>query len=75
MNIPVSEIFHFPGCGSLWLSIMIGYDRYNVIVRGLSGTKITPTIAFLMICWSFTYAMCTVMPAHTQLWSRFTLGN
>ena len=30
------------GTASLLTMIVIGYDRYNVIVKGFTGTKITP---------------------------------
>ena len=36
--------------------VVIGYDRYNVIVKGLSGKRITPGIAIviLIIVWSYS---------------------
>merc|ERR1719195_1284825 len=36
--------------------VAIGYDRYNVIVKGFSGKKITPGMAFgiLLILWSYS---------------------
>jgi hypothetical protein len=30
------------GTCSIMTMVVIGYDRYNVIVKGFSGTKITP---------------------------------
>jgi hypothetical protein len=39
------------GTLSLMTMIVIGYDRYNVIVKGFTGVKITPgkvnTVAFI----------------------------
>merc|ERR1712038_732482 len=37
--------------------VFIGYDRYNVIVKGLSGKEITPGMAFLGILLIWTYAI------------------
>ncbi|XP_023339009.1 compound eye opsin BCRH1 [Eurytemora carolleeae] len=46
-------------CGtvSIFTMIMIGYDRYNVIVKGLSAKKITKMKAFLMISTVWIYAI------------------
>ena len=40
--------------------VAIGYDRYNVIVKGFSGKKITPTVAFFTIVgiWCYACAVC-----------------
>ena len=39
---------------------VIGYDRYNVIVKGFSGKRLTPVIAFLVIVsiWLYSCAVC-----------------
>ena len=36
--------------------VVIGYDRYNVIVKGFSGKRITPGMAvvILIIVWSYS---------------------
>lgn len=60
---------------SLWLIILIGYDRYNVIVKGLSGKKITPGIAFLMIVYAFGYATAVCILPMLEVWGRYTLGK
>uniref|UniRef100_A0A182MCP7 G-protein coupled receptors family 1 profile domain-containing protein n=1 Tax=Anopheles culicifacies TaxID=139723 RepID=A0A182MCP7_9DIPT len=41
------------GCCSIWTMTMIALDRYNVIVKGLSGKPLTNTGAILRIlaCW------------------------
>lgn len=59
----------------MWLIIMIGYDRYNVIVKGFSGTKITPCIAFLMIIFSFSYATGVCIVPLLEVWGSYKLGN
>jgi r-opsin len=40
--------------------VVIGYDRYNVIVKGFSGKRITPVIAFIVIVsiWLYSSAVC-----------------
>ncbi|XP_055602847.1 rhodopsin-like [Uranotaenia lowii] len=41
------------GCCSIWTMTMIALDRYNVIVKGLSGKPLTNTGAILriLLCW------------------------
>ncbi|XP_059083601.1 compound eye opsin BCRH2-like isoform X2 [Tigriopus californicus] len=58
------------GCGSLWLIIFIGYDRYNVIVHGIGGVKITPMKALAMIVFAFTYSTCTITPTFLGVWGN-----
>lgn len=52
-------------CGvcSILSMVVIGYDRYNVIVRGFSGRKISPGIAFfiLLLLWGYSVA-CHIPP-------------
>ena len=40
--------------------VVIGYDRYNVIVKGLAGKKITPGMAFVVLCviWAYSILVC-----------------
>jgi len=49
------------GTCSLMTMILIGYDRYNVIVKGFAGVKITPGKAFIMILttWVYCVGVCT----------------
>eukprot|EP00094_Tigriopus_californicus_P004155 TCALIF_04003-PA protein Name:"Similar to Compound eye opsin BCRH2 (Hemigrapsus sanguineus)" AED:0.27 eAED:0.27 QI:0/0.4/0.18/0.81/1/1/11/0/584 len=61
------------GCGSLWMIIMIGYDRYNVIVKGFNGMKITPCIAFLMIVFSFAYSTALCILPLLKVWGSYKL--
>lgn len=46
------------GCASIWTMTMIAFDRYNVIVKGLSGKPMTINGALIRIfgLWSFTLA-------------------
>lgn len=67
--------FVFLGCASLWCIILIGYDRYNVIVNGFTGTKITPVKAFAMIVFAYGYSTLTVLPPLLEAWGSYSLGN
>ena len=42
----VQLIIYFAGTVSIYTMVVIGYDRYNVIVKGFSGTKISMGKAF-----------------------------
>jgi r-opsin len=58
------------GCGSIWSMTMIAFDRYNVIVKGLSGKPMTTgkacgEIAFI---WGFA-ALWTFLPMLG--WNRY----
>ena len=64
-----------PGCGSLWLIIFIGYDRYNVIVNGIRGSKITKAKAAGMVLFAVTYASCTITPAFLGIWGGVMYGE
>jgi len=48
------------GTSSILSMVVIGYDRYNVIVKGFSGKRITPVIAFIVIVsiWLYSSAVC-----------------
>lgn len=58
------------GCGSIWSMTMIAFDRYNVIVKGLSGKPLTNTKALLEILfiWCFA-ALWTILPMVG--WNRY----
>ena len=45
------------GVCSILTMVAIGYDRYNVIVKGFSGSKITPGMAFLILLLIWVYAV------------------
>lgn len=55
--------------------IMIGYDRYNVIVKGFNGVKLTPCLASLMILFSFGFSTLNSVPPLLKVWGRFSLGK
>merc|ERR1719439_364501 len=58
------ELYGFIGavCGvcSILTMVVIGYDRYNVIVKGFSGKKISPGMAagILGVIWGYSVLIC-----------------
>ena len=54
---------------------MVGYDRYNVIVKGFSGTKITRGIAFCMILFAYAYGTAIVSVPLSEIWGKFAFGT
>ena len=51
------------GCVSIWSMCMIALDRYNVIVKGMSGQPMTVKLAVFKIIFIWTFAtFWTVMP-------------
>ncbi|XP_018402690.1 PREDICTED: rhodopsin [Cyphomyrmex costatus] len=58
------------GCGSIWTMTMIAFDRYNVIVKGLSAKPMTINGALLRIfaVWLFTI-LWTIAPMFG--WNRY----
>ncbi len=65
----------FPGLASALLLLCIGYDRYNVIVLGLSGRRLTPTMSAAMVAVSFLYPVATDILPLMDIWGKFHLGN
>ncbi|XP_018314938.1 rhodopsin, long-wavelength [Mycetomoellerius zeteki] len=58
------------GCGSIWTMTMIAFDRYNVIVKGLSARPMTINGALIRIfgIWLFTM-LWTIAPLFG--WNRY----
>ncbi|KAL6423806.1 hypothetical protein ACFW04_010338 [Cataglyphis niger] len=58
------------GCGSIWTMTMIAFDRYNVIVKGLSAKPMTINGALLRILgiWFFSLGW-TIAPMFG--WNRY----
>ena len=48
------------GTSSIMTMVIIGYDRYNVIVKGFTGTKITSGKAagILLLLWAYSIIGC-----------------
>ena len=53
--------------------VMIGYDRYNVIVKGFNGVKITPCVAFGMIMFAFLYSTAVCILPLLEVWGKYRL--
>lgn len=62
------------GTVSLLTMVVIGYDRYNVIVKGLSGTRITGCKAFFIILFIWLYVLGGSLPPLFG-WGGFALGK
>ncbi len=58
------------GCASIWSMTMIAFDRYNVIVKGLSAKPLTNGGAMLRILfvWGFS-GIWTIFPLFG--WNRY----
>lgn len=58
------------GCASIWTMTLIAFDRYNVIVKGLSAKPMTNNTALLKIFGIWMFALFwTVMPLFG--WNRY----
>ena len=62
------------GTVSICSMLIIGFDRYNVIVKGFNGTKITSGKAFGMIGASWCYAVAVCTPPFLG-WGNYALGK
>jgi len=60
------------GMGSLWSHVFITYDRYNVIVNGMSGNPLTFGKAGAMVLFVWLYSVGVSTPP-LYGWGRFTL--
>ncbi|XP_070500945.1 rhodopsin-like [Chironomus tepperi] len=59
------------GCSSIWTMTMIAFDRYNVIVKGISGKPLTHGGAILRIFFVWTASLIwTIIPLLG--WNRYT---
>ena len=52
--------------------VVIGYDRYNVIVRGMSGTKITSGKAVIILALLWIYGVLSCAPPFVG-WGGYSL--
>nr|BAG80985.1 opsin [Branchinella kugenumaensis] len=60
------------GIAAIFTLVFIGYDRYNVIVKGMSGKRISKGMAFGMIVWTWVYANVFCLPPMLQVWGDFS---
>ena len=54
--------------------VVIGYDRYNVIVRGLNGFKMSYAIAIPTVILVWIYSIVTSVPPFFG-WGGYALGK
>lgn len=54
--------------------VVIGYDRYNVIVKGFNGTKITPLMAFFILLAVWVYSVGVCIPPFLG-WGGYMMGK
>ena len=64
----------FAGTVSIGSMLVIGYDRYNVIVKGFKGTKITFGKACGIILCIWIYSVLVCIPPFIG-WGRYALGK
>jgi len=50
------------GTNSLLSMVVIGYDRYNIIVKGMNGPRITPLKAFIILFIVLSYSTLICIP-------------
>ena len=62
------------GTVSIVTMVVIGYDRYNVIVRGFKGVKITLGKAIVVLIVVWTYGILGCCPPFWG-WGGYALGN
>jgi len=70
------KLYGFTGavCGtaSILFMVVIGYDRYNVIVKGMSGQKINAGKAMAIILAVWGYSVAISLPPLMDLWGGYT---
>ena len=55
--------------------VVVGYDRFNVIVKGLNGQKITKGQASIALLGIWTYSiLCATAPFYAN-WGGYGLGK
>jgi hypothetical protein len=70
----LSVSFSFIGTNSLMTMVVIGYDRYNVIVKGFQGVKMNPGIAFIILISIWIYSTIGSLPPFIFGWGDYSLG-
>lgn len=54
--------------------VVIGWDRYNVIVKGMAGKRLTPCKAMLIISIIWIYCILGAIPPFLG-WGGYALGK
>ena len=63
------------GTASILTMVVVGYDRYNVIVKGLNGTVITKGKAFMAIVFIWAYSILGATAPFYAKWGGYGLGK
>jgi len=63
------------GTCSLVTMVVIGFDRYNVIVKGFTGTKITAGKATILLLIIWVYSTLGSLPPFIFGWGGYALGK
>lgn len=70
------KLYGFTGavCGvvSILSMVVIGYDRYNVIVKGFNGVKITMGKALAIVLAIWGYSIAISLPPLMDMWGGYT---
>ena len=61
------------GTASILTMVAIGYDRYNVIVKGITGQKITVVKASIVVAFIWIYAILSASPPFFFQWGGYSL--
>ena len=64
----------FLGTESLLTLVVIGYDRYNVIVKGMTGFKMTYGVALLVLLSTWIWVVLVSVPPFFG-WGGYSLGK
>ena len=63
------------GTSSILSMVVIGYDRFNVIVKGLNGQKITVGKALIVLIIIWAYSILASSPPFFFGWGGYGLGK
>ena len=68
------DILNFIGTVSALSLLLIGYDRYNVIVKGINGFRMTygGSCLFILMIWIYSIVVC--VPPFLG-WGEYALGK
>jgi r-opsin len=55
--------------------VIIGYDRYNVIVKGMTGVKLTAGKAVIILAAIWIYSTIGSLPPFLFGWGDYSLGK
>lgn len=61
------------GCSSICTMVVIGYDRYNVIVKGLNGVKMTMGKALGIVIFIWVYVVFVSALPLMDIWGGYSV--